>query len=100
MMGLLWVIAGLEVLILLFAIFISIRYIRVKRMRESEYWTDYVHNDVVFRIYKWEFESMALDGIMRGQVMDRGDLNQFYRWILFNKKQNGKVKRLRGERQG
>jgi hypothetical protein len=87
---LVYITIGLQVVILLFVLFISIRYIRVKRIRESEYWTDYEHNDIVFRVYKWEFESQAFNGINRGQVLDRGDLNQFYRWLMFKKKQNEK----------
>lgn len=89
---LLWVIIGLQSAILLFGVFISICYIKVKRMRETEYWTDYKHNELVFRVFKWEFESQAFNGLKRGQILDVGDLNQFYRWILFKTKVNEKDK--------
>ena len=85
---LLYISLGLQVLVIVFAIFISFKYIGLKKVRESEYWTDYEHNEIVFRIYKWEFESQAFNGLKRGQVLDRGDLNQFYRWLLFTKKRN------------
>lgn len=81
-----WVMIVLQLLIMAFAIFISFHYIKLKQMRETEYWTDYEHNDTVMRVYKWEFETQALEGMKRWQVLDRGDLTPYYRWILFTKK--------------
>lgn len=90
-----WVMIVLQVLVMAFAVFISFCYIKVKSIRESEYWTDYQHNDTIFRIYKWEFETQALDGMKRWQVLDRGDLTPNYRWILFTKSNDKRNRKTR-----
>ena len=81
-----WVMIVLQALVIVFAIFISFHYIKVKQMNETKYWTDYQHNDTVMRVYKWEFEVQSLEGLKRWQILDRGDLTPNYRWILFTKK--------------
>ena len=88
-----WAMIILQVLVIAFAVFISFHYIKVKRIRETEYWTDYVHNDTVMRVYKWEFETQSLEGMKRWQVLDRGDLTPYYRWILFTKKRSNEKRK-------
>ena len=54
---------------LLIVIFLC-KYVKLKKQKENEYYTDYLHNNLVLRVTK---------------VLDRGNLNMYYLWILFER---------------
>lgn len=61
------------------------RYIRLRKQKENEYYTDYVHNNLILRIYKPEFEYQAIGNVPLGKLLDRGNFSQFYVWALIEK---------------
>lgn len=50
--------------------------------KDSEYFTDYRHKNMVLRVFKPEFEYQAIGNVQRGKLLDRGTLSQFYFWAL------------------
>ena len=61
------------------------KYIRLKNQKENEYYTDYVHNNLILRIFKPEFEYEAVGKIPIEKILDRGTFSQFYNWCLIEK---------------
>lgn len=61
------------------------KYIRLKNQKENEYYTDYVHNNLILRVYKPEFEYQAIGQVPIEKILDRGTLSQFYIWALIEK---------------
>lgn len=53
--------------------------------KDTECYTDYVHKNVVLRVFKPEFEYQAISIIPRDKLLDRGNLSQFYMWVLFER---------------
>ena len=43
---------------LLIVIFLC-KYVKLKKQKENEYYTDYLHNNLVLRVFKAEFELNA-----------------------------------------
>ena len=72
-------VAFIMVLILCF------KYVRLKHQKENEYYTDYVHNNLILRVYKPEFEYQAIGNIPVEKILDGGNLSQFYKWALIEK---------------
>lgn len=61
------------------------RYIKLKEAKEHEHYTDYIHGDLILRIYKPEFEYIVkLD--VQGMIVDEGIFSPVYNWILIKKK--------------
>lgn len=58
------------------------RYVKLKSQKENEYYTDYVHNRLILRIYKPEFEYQAIGEVPIEKILDRGTFSQFYLWVL------------------
>lgn len=58
------------------------KYIRLKTQKENEYYTDYVHNRLILRIYKVEFEYEAIGKVPIEKILDRGTFSKFYDWCL------------------
>lgn len=58
------------------------KYIRLKTQKENEYYTDYVHNGLILRIYKIEFEYEAIGKVPIEKILDRGTFSKFYDWCL------------------
>lgn len=58
------------------------KYIRLKNQKENEYYTDYVHNNLILRIFKPEFEYEAVGKVPVEKILDRGIFSQFYNWCL------------------
>lgn len=58
------------------------KYIRLKTQKENEYYTDYVHNGLILRIYKVEFEYEAIGKVPIEKILDRGTFSKFYDWCL------------------
>ena len=52
------------------------------KSRESEYYTDYVHGNLVMRVFKVEFEFQAVGNINANRILDRGTLSPTYLWAL------------------
>lgn len=55
------------------------------RERENDCYTDYIHKNLILRVAKIEFEFHAIKGIPESKILDRGNLNIHYIWILFEK---------------
>lgn len=82
------IIICLQVLCLGLFSYICIKYVRLKSQKENEYYTDYVHNNLILRIYKPEFEYQAIGNIERDRLLDTGTFSQYYVWTLIQ--QDGK----------
>ena len=76
------VIIGLLCLIILSQILILWVIFQKKKQRENEYYTDYVHNKLILRIYKPEFEYQAIGNISRDKLLDGGTFSLYYKWAL------------------
>lgn len=61
------------------------KYIRLKNQKENEYYTDYIHNNLILRIFKPEFEYEAVGNVPVEKILDRGTFSQFYNWCLIEK---------------
>lgn len=61
------------------------KYVKLKSQKENEYYTDYIHNNLVLRVYKPEFEYQAIGKVPIEKILDRGTLSQFYNWALIEK---------------
>lgn len=66
-------------------IVLAVKYIRLKKQKENEYYTDYFHGNLILRIYKPEFEYQAVGNVPREKLLDRGNFSQFYIWTLMQK---------------
>ena len=66
-------------------IVLVVKYIRLKKQKENEYYTDYFHGNLILRIYKPEFEYQAVGNVPREKLLDRGNFSQFYVWTLMQK---------------
>lgn len=76
------VIIGLLCFIILLQILILWVIFQKKKQRENEYYTDYVHNKLILRIYKPEFEYQAIGDISRDKLLDGGTFSLYYKWAL------------------
>lgn len=76
------VIIGLLCFIILLQILILWVIFQKKKQRENEYYTDYVHNKLILRIYKPEFEYQAIGNISRDKLLDGGTFSLYYKWAL------------------
>ena len=63
-------------------IVLAVKYIRLKKQKENEYYTDYFHGNLILRIYKPEFEYQAVGNVPREKLLDRGNFSQYYVWTL------------------
>ena len=66
-------------------IVLAVKYIRLKKKKENEYYTDYFHGNLILRIYKPEFEYQAVGNVPREKLLDRGNFSQFYIWTLIQR---------------
>lgn len=66
-------------------IVLAVKYIRLKKQKENEYYTDYFHGNLILRIYKPEFEYQAVGNVPREKLLDRGNFSQYYVWTLMQK---------------
>ena len=66
-------------------IVLAVKYIRLKKQKENEYYTDYFHGNLILRIYKPEFEYQAVGNVPGEKLLDRGNFSQFYIWTLIQK---------------
>lgn len=78
--------------ILIFTVFVAvshikffIKYEKLRKHTESEYYIDYVYKTQIMRVFKNEFEFQAIGNIERGKLLDTGALNPFYRWALIER---------------
>lgn len=61
------------------------KYRVLRDKKENEYYTDYVHNGLILRVYKPEFEYEAIGKVPMEKMLDRGTLSQFYNWALIER---------------
>lgn len=67
------------------ALILCFKYAKLRGKKENEYYTDYVHNNLVLRVFKPEFEYEAVGKIPIDKILDRGTLSRFYDWCLIEK---------------
>lgn len=77
-----WVSIVLDVVGFVVVLILCWKYIRLKERKESEHYTDYVHQNLVLRVFKPEFEYQAIGKVPIAKILDRGTLSQFYLWAL------------------
>lgn len=77
---------ALQILQLAAVILLAYKYIQLKSQKENEYYTDYVHNNLVLRVYKPEYEYQAAGNISTEYLLDRGRLSPLYDWVLIDKR--------------
>lgn len=63
-------------------LFLCYKYNKLMTAKEIEHYTDYVHGNLVLRIFKPEFEYQAVGKVPREKILDRGTFSQFYLWVL------------------
>lgn len=76
---------ALDLISFVVVLILCYKYIRLKNQKENEYYTDYVHNNLILRIFKPEFEYEAVGKISVEKILDRGTFSQFYNWCLIEK---------------
>lgn len=64
---------------------ICVKYVRLRKQKENEYYTDFYHNNLILRVYKPEFEYQAVGKVPIDKILDRGTFSQFYLWVLLEK---------------
>lgn len=69
-------------LLLVSHVLVVISVFHVKKQKENEYYTDYVHNRLILRIYKPEFEYVAVGKVSIDRILDRGTFSMYYNWVL------------------
>lgn len=75
----------LDLVEFLVVMLICYKYLRMRNKKENEYYTDYVHNGLILRVYKPEFEYEAVGKVPIEKLLDRGTLSKFYDWCLIEK---------------
>lgn len=70
--------------VITFIMFLALcyKYTRLRDQKDSEYYTDYAHKNLVLRVYKPEFEYEAIGKIPIEKILDRGVLSIYYNWCL------------------
>lgn len=76
------IIIGMLGFVIAIQLFIAWVLLRRAKRRENEYYTDYVHNKLILRIYKPEFEYQAIGNVSRDKLLDGGTLSLYYKWAL------------------
>ena len=77
--------AALQILAMLSTWFLAYKYIRLTRSKEDEFYTDYVRGNLILRIYKPEFEYIAIGGVPRDKLLDQGTFSLYYMWALIER---------------
>lgn len=77
-----YLLLALQTLSLVSVIILCIKYIKLQEQKENEFYTDYVHGNLILRIYKPEFEYQAIGSVSRDKLLDRGNFSQYYVWAL------------------
>lgn len=72
----------LQTLSLLATLVVCVKYVRLRKEKDSQYYTDYRHKNTIVRVYKPEFEHYAIGDVPRDKLLDRGVFSQFYFWVL------------------
>ena len=80
-----FVLLGLALITIALQVIILIAVFLIKKQKENEYYTDYVHNNLILRVYKPEFEYQAIGEIPRDKILDGGNLTMTYKWALIEK---------------
>ena len=74
-----------DLIIVVAVLILCYKYRVLRNKKENEYYTDYVHNGLILRVYKPEFEYEAIGKVPMEKMLDRGTLSQFYNWALIEK---------------
>ena len=74
-----------DLIIVVAVLVLCYKYRVLRDKKENEYYTDYVHNGLILRVYKPEFEYEAIGKVPKEKMLDRGTLSQFYNWALIEK---------------
>lgn len=76
---------ALDLIALVAVLVLCCKYVRLRNQKENENYTDYLHNNLILRVYKPEFEYEAIGKVPVDKLLDRGTLSQFYNWALIEK---------------
>ena len=74
-----------QVIIVILLLYVVSLHVTLTRRKENEYYTDYLHNNLILRIFKTEFEYQAIGNVSREKLLDSGNFSQYYRWALIEK---------------
>lgn len=74
-----------DLIIVVAVLILCYKYRVLRNQKENEYYTDYVHNGLILRVYKPEFEYEAIGKVPMEKMLDRGTLSQFYNWALIER---------------
>lgn len=78
-------IAGMQIAAMLLTWVLCYKYVNLHKQKAHDEYTDYVHNNLILRIYKPEFEHLAIGSIPRDKLLDQGTLSYYYMWALIEK---------------
>ena len=81
-----FVVILMQVLQMAATFLLAYKYIQLREQKENEYYTDYVHNNLILRVYKPEYEYQAAGNISTQYLLDRGSLSPLYDWVLIDKR--------------
>lgn len=76
---------ALDVVAFMAVLLLCYKYRKLQTQKDNEYYTDFVHNGLILRVYKPEFEHQAIGKVPIDKILDRGTLSQFYVWTLIEK---------------
>lgn len=85
----------IQLLIVGYATNAYLRFIR--KVAENEFYTDYVHGNLILRIFKPEFEYQAVGDLNPYSILDRGNFSKFYVWALIDSRHEKKLKAKKNE---
>lgn len=80
-----WVPTILHIAEFILVCVLAYKYVRLRSQKENECYTDYVHGNLILRVYKPEFEYEAIGKVHISKILDRGTLSKFYVWALIEK---------------
>lgn len=70
------------------------------KLKDSEFYTDYVKGSIILRVYKIEFEYQAIGDIPRDKLLDAGNLTAYHRWALIESDDKNKFRYKRKNAHG
>lgn len=82
MMALLITLIISNAIVSMLCVYYLFKYVRLRREKKSEYYTDYTYKTLTMRVFKPEFEFQALGKTPIEKILDRGSLSPAYCWAL------------------
>lgn len=79
------IVIGCSLIMLGLYVSLYLKYGRIAEEKETQYYTDYTHKGIVFRVFKYADEFRAVESIPHDKILDGGVLNEWYCYIMFEK---------------